>query len=50
MFRVLSDAKGLQEIPSFEGCIALEILRVDRSGLVRIPEGICKNSPRIKSL
>lgn len=48
--RILSDARGLKDLPSLEGCTSLEILRVDRANLTRIPENLCKTSPRLKSL
>lgn len=48
--RVLSDAKGLSELPSLEGCSALEILRLDRANISVISSALCRNSSHLKSL
>lgn len=48
--RVLSDAKSLSELPSLEGCSSLEILRMDRANISLIPNSLCRNSSRLKSL
>lgn len=48
--RVLSDARSLGEIPSLEGCSALEILRMDRANITTIPNTLCRNSSHLKSL
>lgn len=48
--RVLSDARSLSELPSLDGCGALEILRVDRASLSKVPFNLCKTCPRLKSL
>ncbi|XP_055684982.1 lutropin-choriogonadotropic hormone receptor isoform X2 [Lutzomyia longipalpis] len=47
---VLSDARSLLELPSLDGCGALEILRVDRASLSKVPFNLCKTCPRLKSL
>ncbi|XP_055713692.1 lutropin-choriogonadotropic hormone receptor isoform X2 [Phlebotomus papatasi] len=47
---VLSDARSLSELPSLDGCGALEILRVDRASLSKVPFNLCKTCPRLKSL
>ncbi|XP_059618054.1 lutropin-choriogonadotropic hormone receptor isoform X2 [Phlebotomus argentipes] len=47
---VLSDARSLLELPSLDGCGALEILRVDRASLSKVPSNLCKTCPRLKSL
>lgn len=48
--RTLSDARHLKELPSFEGCHSLEVLRVDHCNLGHIPENLCHHSPKLKSL
>lgn len=47
---ILSDVRGLNELPPLEGCTSLEVLRLDRANLSKIPDHICKTSPRLKSL
>ncbi|XP_055306018.1 follicle-stimulating hormone receptor-like isoform X2 [Sitodiplosis mosellana] len=47
---VLSDAKSLRELPSFDGCSSLEILRLDRASVSAIPNTLCRNSSRLRSL
>uniref|UniRef100_A0A146LLJ9 Leucine-rich repeat-containing G-protein coupled receptor 6 n=4 Tax=Lygus hesperus TaxID=30085 RepID=A0A146LLJ9_LYGHE len=47
---ILSDARELTEFPSLNGTSALEILRIDRASLHRVPDTLCKTCPRIKSL
>ncbi|XP_031634672.1 leucine-rich repeat-containing G-protein coupled receptor 5-like isoform X2 [Contarinia nasturtii] len=47
---VLSDAKSLSVLPSFEGCPALEILRMDRANISIFPNTLCRNSSRLKSI
>ncbi|XP_058815263.1 follicle-stimulating hormone receptor-like [Topomyia yanbarensis] len=47
---ILSDVRTLQELPPLEGCTSLEVLRVDRANLTKLPEHICKMSPRLRSL
>ncbi|XP_053694769.1 leucine-rich repeat-containing G-protein coupled receptor 5 [Sabethes cyaneus] len=47
---ILSDVRGLQELPPLDGCISLEVLRIDRANLTKIPDHICKTSPRLRSL
>uniref|UniRef100_A0A182QEA2 G-protein coupled receptors family 1 profile domain-containing protein n=1 Tax=Anopheles farauti TaxID=69004 RepID=A0A182QEA2_9DIPT len=47
---ILSDVRGLNELPPLDGCISLEVLRLDRANLSKIPDHICKTSPRLRSL
>ncbi|XP_058121217.1 follicle-stimulating hormone receptor [Anopheles ziemanni] len=47
---ILSDVRGLNELPPLDGCTSLEVLRIDRANLSKIPDHICKTSPRLKSL
>ncbi|XP_055600909.1 leucine-rich repeat-containing G-protein coupled receptor 5A-like [Uranotaenia lowii] len=47
---ILSDVRGLQELPPLDGCSALEVLRVDRANLTKLPDHMCKTSPRLRSL
>ncbi|XP_055637267.1 follicle-stimulating hormone receptor isoform X2 [Toxorhynchites rutilus septentrionalis] len=47
---ILSDVRGLQELPPLDGCPSLEVLRIDRANLTKLPDHICKNSPRLRSL
>lgn len=48
--RILSDVRALQNFPDLDGCYALEVLKLDRAGLTEIPENLCKQIPRLKSL
>lgn len=50
LHRVLSDARNLKDLPSLEGCVSLETLRMDRASLSNVPSDLCLNSPRLKSL
>uniref|UniRef100_A0A182MV53 G-protein coupled receptors family 1 profile domain-containing protein n=1 Tax=Anopheles culicifacies TaxID=139723 RepID=A0A182MV53_9DIPT len=47
---ILSDVRGLNELPPLDGCTSLEVLRLDRANLSKIPDHICKTSPRLRSL
>ncbi|XP_037038816.1 lutropin-choriogonadotropic hormone receptor isoform X2 [Bradysia coprophila] len=47
---VLSEARNLKDVPSLEGCVSLETLRMDRASLSSVPSDLCLNSPRLKSL
>ncbi|XP_065072705.1 leucine-rich repeat-containing G-protein coupled receptor 5 isoform X2 [Ochlerotatus camptorhynchus] len=47
---ILSDVRGLQELPPLDGCTSLEVLRIDRANLTKLPDHICKTSPRLRSL
>ncbi|XP_038107738.1 follicle-stimulating hormone receptor isoform X2 [Culex quinquefasciatus] len=47
---ILSDVRGLQELPPLDGCTSLEVLRIDRANLTKLPDHMCKTSPRLRSL
>ncbi|XP_043269827.1 follicle-stimulating hormone receptor isoform X2 [Venturia canescens] len=47
---ILSDVKGLTAFPNLNGTESLELLRLDRSSLFRVPDDLCRRCPKIKSL
>ncbi|XP_055901910.1 leucine-rich repeat-containing G-protein coupled receptor 5 isoform X2 [Eupeodes corollae] len=47
---ILSDVRALQNFPDLDGCYTLEVLKLDRAGLTAVPENLCKQIPRLKSL
>ncbi|XP_001605837.1 lutropin-choriogonadotropic hormone receptor [Nasonia vitripennis] len=47
---ILSNLKELSEFPSLEGCRSLEFLRLDRARIERVPDELCRQAPKLKSL
>lgn len=49
-FRVLSEARLLEDFPDIRGTSALEHLRIDRAKLSYIPDNLCETAPLLRSL
>ncbi|XP_015119658.1 lutropin-choriogonadotropic hormone receptor [Diachasma alloeum] len=47
---IISNVRGLVDFPNLNGTGALEVLRLDRASLQTVPDEICKQCPRLKSL
>ncbi|KAJ0172848.1 hypothetical protein K1T71_011987 [Dendrolimus kikuchii] len=47
---VLSEARGLRELPSLNGSLRLRALRVERARLSRLPPHLCRHAPQLRSL
>lgn len=47
---ILSDARGLSTFPSLNGTTSLEILKLDRAGIIQVPTTLCYTCPRLRSL
>ncbi|XP_011298255.1 lutropin-choriogonadotropic hormone receptor isoform X2 [Fopius arisanus] len=47
---IISNVRGLVDFPNLNGTSALEVLRLDRASLQTVPEVICKQCPKLKSL
>ncbi|XP_037910640.1 leucine-rich repeat-containing G-protein coupled receptor 5 isoform X3 [Hermetia illucens] len=46
----LSDVRNLKEFPTLDGCMSLEVIRLDRAGIEDVPESLCRHSSRLRSL
>ncbi|XP_029163708.1 lutropin-choriogonadotropic hormone receptor isoform X2 [Nylanderia fulva] len=47
---IISNAKELRFFPNLNGATSLEILRLDRSQLKKVPSDLCRQCPKLKSL
>ncbi|CAL8129087.1 unnamed protein product [Orchesella dallaii] len=47
---ILSDVKNLTDFPILNGTNSLEILRIDRCSLQKVPDDLCSFTPNLKSL
>ncbi|XP_073823603.1 G-protein coupled receptor rickets [Musca autumnalis] len=47
---ILSDVRFLKTFPDLEGSYSLEILKLDRAGIVEVPGNLCHQTPRLRSL
>ncbi|XP_061401811.1 leucine-rich repeat-containing G-protein coupled receptor 6-like, partial [Musca vetustissima] len=47
---ILSDVRFLKIFPDLEGSYSLEILKLDRAGIVEVPGNLCHQTPRLRSL
>ncbi|XP_023318341.1 lutropin-choriogonadotropic hormone receptor-like, partial [Trichogramma pretiosum] len=46
----LSNTKVLDKFPDIKSCRSLEILQIDRASLTHVPDDLCLNSPKLRSL
>lgn len=46
----ISEARGVNVLPDFNGTLSLELLRFDRASIVSIPSALCSHCPNLKSL
>ncbi|XP_058985535.1 leucine-rich repeat-containing G-protein coupled receptor 4 isoform X2 [Musca domestica] len=47
---ILSDVRFLKTFPDLEGSYSLEILKLDRAGIMEVPGKLCHQTPRLRSL
>ncbi|XP_013197746.2 lutropin-choriogonadotropic hormone receptor [Amyelois transitella] len=47
---ILSEARGLRDLPSLNGSERLRTLRVDRARLTRLPADLCAHAPQLRAL
>ncbi|KAK0162554.1 hypothetical protein PV327_006322 [Microctonus hyperodae] len=47
---ILSNVRELRDFPNLNGTTSLEILRLDRASVTKIPADFCKQCPKLKSL
>ncbi|CAG9782351.1 unnamed protein product [Diatraea saccharalis] len=47
---ILSEARGLRELPSLNGSLRLRTLRVDRARLTALPTELCSHAPQLRIL
>ncbi|CAH0663833.1 unnamed protein product [Chilo suppressalis] len=47
---VLSEARGLRELPSLNGSLRLRTLRADRARLAALPPDLCRHAPQLRTL
>ncbi|KAJ8675369.1 hypothetical protein QAD02_011155 [Eretmocerus hayati] len=47
---ILSDARSLEDFPVLIWCESLELLRIDRARISKVPDDLCKHSPKLRTL
>lgn len=48
--RILSEARGLGQLPALNGSTRLRTLRADRARLTHLPRDLCDHAPQLRAL